>query len=261
MPDLSTVEGLMIFLINTFSEKFPQSAILKGGMCLRLLDCPRLTNDIDYVFVPYRSKKDILQGVTDLLDDIDGLTYDYSMNSKCLRIRVQYGELSTQIEANVARECPATSVSTAAVSRQQGMLGRVVQVSNYDVSMANKLAAWNERALVRDLYDLYFLYAMVKAKPDMAVLEKRLAKVASTPRNKNPRCMTLEQLVTKLRKRLTELSDDDMLELSDYLPGNELQGLETKIRAQLLQFCDALEKAGGTNSKTGKKQARHIHGK
>jgi len=37
-----------------------------------------------------------------------------------------------------------------------------------------------------------------------------------------------------------------MLELSDYLPGNELQGLETKIRAQLLQFCDALEKAGGT---------------
>lgn len=98
-----------------------------------------------------------------VLDDIDGLTYEHSMNSKCLRIRVQYGELSTQIEANVAEEFPATSVSTATVSRQQGMLGRVVQVASYDVSMANKLAAWNERALVRDLYDLYFLYTMVKA--------------------------------------------------------------------------------------------------
>ena len=242
MPDITSMEGLMIFLINTFAQKFPQSAILKGGMCLRLLDCPRLTNDIDYVFVPYRSKKDILRGVTSVLDDIDGLTYEYSMNSKCLRIRVKYGELSTQIEANVAEEYPATSVSTAALSRQQGMLGRVVQVSSYDVSMANKLAAWNERALVRDLYDLYFLYTMVKAKPDMAVLEKRLQKVASTPRNRNPKRMTLDQLLAKLRARLAALAaDDTMLELSDYLPSDELQGLETKIRAQLLQLCDALE--------------------
>ena len=248
MPDISTVEGLMIFLINTFSEKFPQSAILKGGMCLRLLDCPRLTNDIDYVFVPYSSKKDILQGVLDVLDEIDGLTYEYNMNSKCLRIRIRYGELATQVEANVAKEYSATSISTAAISRQQGMLGRIVQLASYDVSMANKLAAWNERALMRDLYDLYFYYTMVQVMPEMAVLEKRLKKVASTPRNKNPRCMTLEQLVTKLRKRLTELSADDMLELSDYLPGNELQGLETKIRAQLLQFCDALEKAGVTDA-------------
>jgi len=242
MPDITSVEGLMIFLINTFSETFPQSAILKGGMCLRLLDCPRLTNDIDYVFVPYRSKKDILKGVTDLLDRIDGLSYEYSMNSKCLRIRVQYGELSTQIEANVAREYPATSVSTAALSRQQGLLGRVVQVSSYDVSMANKLAAWNERSLVRDLYDLYFLYAMVKAKPDMALLEKRLQKVASTPRNRNPNRMTLDQFLAKLRDRLASLSADDIrLELSDYLPANELQGLETKIRVQLLLLCDEIE--------------------
>lgn len=31
MPDITTVEGLMMLLINTFSERFPQSAILKGG--------------------------------------------------------------------------------------------------------------------------------------------------------------------------------------------------------------------------------------
>ena len=176
MPEISTVEGLMIFLINTFSEKFPQSAILKGGMSLRLLDCPRLTNDIDYVFVPYSSKKDILQGVLDVLDEIDGLTYEYTMNSKCLRIRIRYGELATQVEANVAKEYSATSISTAAISRQQGMLGRIVQLASYDVSMANKLAAWNERALVRDLYDLYFYYTMVQVMPEMAVLEKRLEK-------------------------------------------------------------------------------------
>lgn len=242
MPDITTVEGLMIFLINTFSERFPQSAILKGGMCLRLLDCPRLTNDIDYVFIPYSSKKEILQRVLAVLDEIDGLTYDYSMNSKCLRIRVRYGELATQIEANVAKEYPATAISTAGISRQQGLLGRIVQVSSYDVSMANKLAAWNERALVRDLYDLYFLYTMVQSMPNMTVLEKRLGKTGSTPRNRNPKRMTLDQLLAKLRTRLASLSAEDMLELSDYLPGDELQGLETKIRAQLLQLCDALER-------------------
>ena len=247
MPDITTVEGLMIFLINTFSEKFPQSAILKGGMCLRLLDCPRLTNAIDYVFIPYSSKKDILKSVLALLDEIDGLTYEYSMNSKCLRIRVKYGELTTQIEANVANECSATSASTVGLARQLGLLGRIVQITSYDVAMASKLAAWNERLLVRDLYDLYFYYVMVQAMPNLNVLEKRLQKVASTPRNKNPKQMTLEQLVSKLRHTLTSLSSEDMLELADYLPGDELQSLEIKIRAQLLLFCDALSSVNMTN--------------
>ncbi|MBT3191601.1 MAG: hypothetical protein HN341_03510 [Verrucomicrobia bacterium] len=75
----------------------------------------------------------------------------------------------------------------------------------------------------------------------MAVLEKRLQKVASTPRNRNPRRMTLDQLLNKLRARLAALSADDItLELSDYLPNDERQGLETKIRVQLLLLCDAL---------------------
>ncbi len=240
MPDIVTVEGLMIFLINTFSERFPQSAILKGGMCLRLLDCPRLTNDIDYVFIPYKSKKDILENVFAVLDEIEGLTYEYSLNSKCLRIRIRYGELATQIEINVAEECPSTSVSTVGLARSFGFLGRVVLVVSYDVAMANKLAAWNERVLTRDLYDLYFLYTMVQVMPNMNVLEKRLQKVASTPRNKNPRQMTCEQLVSKLRDRLSALSAKDMLDLADYLPTNEIQGLEAKIRVQLLQLCDDL---------------------
>jgi len=51
MPDIKTTEDLMLFLINLFGEKYPQSAILKGGMALRLLDCPRFTNDLDYIFI------------------------------------------------------------------------------------------------------------------------------------------------------------------------------------------------------------------
>ncbi len=245
MPDITTIDSLMIFLINTFSERFPQSAILKGGMCLRLLDCPRLTNDIDYVFIPFHSKKEILKNVLSVLNGIEGLTYEYTLNSKCLRIHIRYGGLATQIEASVATDYPSTSVSTVALARQCGLLGRVVQVARYDVAMANKLAAWNERLLVRDLYDLYFLFARVKAMPEMNVLSHRLKSVASTPRNKNPKQMTLDQLITKLREQLTTLSVNDLQELADYLPTNELPGLETKIRVHLLQFCDALAGVDG----------------
>ena len=72
MADINTVEELMLFIINLFGEHFPQSAILKGGMALRLLDCPRFTNDLDYVFIPYKSKNDIVDDVCKLLDSVDG---------------------------------------------------------------------------------------------------------------------------------------------------------------------------------------------
>jgi predicted nucleotidyltransferase component of viral defense system len=241
MSELITVEGLMIFLINKLSEKFPQSAILKGGMTLRLLDCPRLTNDIDYIFIPYKSKNEIVKDLLAVLDEIDGLEYTYNLNSKCLRIRLKYGDLATQIEANVAKECKTTSISTAGIAEQYGMLGRVIQMVSYPVSMANKFAAWNERLLMRDLYDLYFYYSMVMVMPDMDILEKRLNKVASTPRNMNPKSMTLKQLISKLRNKLVSLGANDLQELVDYLPDYRLKGLETKIRVQLLQLCDDLE--------------------
>jgi len=54
--------------------------------------------------------------------------------------------------------------------------------------------------------------------------------------------MTLDQFLAKLRDRLAALSADDIrLELSDYLPANELQGLETKIRVRLLLLYDEIE--------------------
>ena len=241
MAEITTTEGLMVFLMNLFSEKFPQSAILKGGMGLRLLNCPRTTNDLDYMFIPYKSKKEILQGIQAALDSVEGIRYDYAFNSKCLRIRIRYNDLATQIEANVAMECPTAAVSNGDLARKNGFLGRIVQIVSYDVAMANKLAAWNERLLLRDIYDLYFYFSMLRVMPNMPVLRKRLQKVSSTARNKNPREMTIDQLISKLRAYLATLSPKQMIEIADYLPCSELAGLDIKLRTQLLQFCDDLE--------------------
>lgn len=52
MTEIDDSEGLMVWLMNYLADTFGHSAILKGGMELRLLYCPRHTNDIDYVFIP-----------------------------------------------------------------------------------------------------------------------------------------------------------------------------------------------------------------
>ena len=39
---------------------------MRGGMVLRILGCERFTNDLDYVFVPYRSKKDVVNEVLEV---------------------------------------------------------------------------------------------------------------------------------------------------------------------------------------------------
>ncbi len=247
MDEITTQEGLMVFLINLFSEKFPESAILKGGMGLRLLNCPRMTNDIDYMFIPYTSKKDIVPGMCAVLDEVDGLEYEYGLHSTCLRVRVRYGELATQLEINVATACPATGISTAELARQYGLLPRVAAVMDFSVGMAHKLAAWNERLLMRDLYDLYFYYSRLQVMPDAETLDARLNKVRSTRKNKNPRQMTVRQLVDRLRDRLSALAPGDVQEIADYLPPAELAGLDLKLKTHLLGLCDDLDEAAGAS--------------
>lgn len=241
MPDIKTTEDLMLFLINLFGEKFPQSAILKGGMALRLLDCPRFTNDLDYLFIPFSSKNDIVGDICRLLDEQEGLTYKHYLNSKCLRISVERNGVMTQIEINVAKTCPSVAISTSALASRTGQLSRIIKIMDYRVSMAHKFAAWNERKLVRDLYDLNFYYTFLKVLPDPEILCERLRKVSSTKRNKNPKSMSLKQLIESLRLTLNELDSEDINELADYLPVGNLPGLEVRLRANLLKFCDELE--------------------
>ena len=177
----------------------------------------------------------------ELLDTVEGLEYTYSKSSKCLRIKISYNQLLTQVEINVAEECSSVSASTASMAAATGQLSRIIRVMDYSVAMAHKLAAWNERQLVRDLYDLFYYYVYLKALPDMGVLQERLKKVASTPRNKNPKIMSMKQLLEKLEMKLQSLNADHIQELADYLPADNLPGLELRLKTNLLKLCEELE--------------------
>lgn len=57
MDKLNSTEELLSWIVNFFAIHFGNSAILKGGMSLRLMHSPRYTNDVDYIFIPFDSKK------------------------------------------------------------------------------------------------------------------------------------------------------------------------------------------------------------
>ena len=236
-------ERLMVEIINRLADKFGPHAVLKGGMVLRLLDCPRLTNDLDYVFVPYRSKNEIAERVVATLRTIPDAKVTWTVNSKCLRCIVAQGDVSVQVEAQVAADCESTELSTAQLSRMHGTQGRVIRAMSLGQALAHKLAAWNERRLMRDLYDIYFLSRVLNAKIDRATLIRRLAKIESRrPKSTNKAGkMTLEQFTAELRKAATELSDREIAaELRDTLSATELAGLELKIRIALNLLSEEL---------------------
>lgn len=233
-------QQLLAQVVDLFAQKFDKKAVLRGGMVLRVLGSPRFTNDLDYVFVPYKSKKDIVNEILTCLRSIEGAELDYSLNSKCLRVVLTVGQTSIQIESKVAMGVKTTPVSTRLFSSQFNLPPRIIHVVDTNIALANKMAAWNERRLIRDIYDIWFLIQM-NAKPDEATLKFRLAKpVYSSLVKKNDYFTgrTCNEFYDFIRSYVSTLSDEKISsELSDYLPSSEMVGLALLFRAALAKLC------------------------
>jgi len=235
MASQQEIEELLSQIINLFADEFGKRAILRGGMVLRLLDSPRFTNDLDYVFVPYKSKNDITKAVLVALGKLEGVTVAHSLNSKCLRCVVKKNDITVQIEAKVDKSCKVEVVSTAALSKLYNQTPRVINVMAYDVALANKLAAWYERRLVRDLFDVY-LFLSMGISPDKRVLSQRLKKPIFSRRVKTSRKPSdVDTFIRFLKEEVSDLSAQDVShELSAIFPRIELPGLELKIRKAIM---------------------------
>jgi len=60
---------------------------------------------------------------------------------------------------------------------KDGQPARIIRMMSASWALAHKLAAWNERRLLRDLYDCYFFVARLGELPDIGELRNRLAKI------------------------------------------------------------------------------------
>jgi predicted nucleotidyltransferase component of viral defense system len=242
----ATADGLFVWVLHRFAEAFGEHAIVKGGIALRLYDCPRSTTDIDYVFVPYESKQEVVAQLESILGEIEGATVDVAVHSKMIRARLVVDAASIQIEANVDVECPSMAIPTASFATAQGQPSRVVRVMALERALANKLAAWNERRLLRDLYDVYYLVVRLGATPDMAALRKRLQNFESRlPALKRRKSMSLEALIAELRAALDAIDEAAVRnELEPLLPADEVEGLAPRLRAGVTKVIERLERGG-----------------
>lgn len=228
--------------MHRISEVFGEKAILKGDMELRLYSGVRYTNDLDYVFVPFNSKGEIEPLLDAIMDEIPSATIEKRMHSKTLRYKIVCKDLAVQLEAGVANECPSVPVATTVLARKENLLPRVITTMRLDIALSHKLAAWNERRLVRDLYDVYFIFSVLGERPHRDTLLKRLGKVSSRlPLLRNTRRMTLDDFCQQLQVVAGEL-DMEMLEpLEAIIDQDELSGLAKRIRASLLGVIDYLK--------------------
>ena len=235
-------EGLFVWLIHRFAEEFEDHAILKGGLVLQLLDSPRLTNDVDFVLVPYSKKREIAPRVTAIIEELTDADTDVSLHSTMLRATIRIDGVAGQVECSVAPECPSIPMTTSAMAEVNGYPPRVVRIMDPAVALAHKLAAWNERRLIRDLYDAYFFVARVGVEPDLATLEERLGSIRSRrPDLKRTRTMTFDVFKDVLSQELAKLTDGDVdQELGGLLPAAVRAGLSVQIRVALTGALQSL---------------------
>ena len=231
-PLFSSREALLAWLLNHVAVKFPHQAILKGGMVLRLLDSPRYTNDADYLFVPFESRRAVAAMLVEALHQVPSLKLKSELNSKCLRIKIEYGGQQAQLEISVARECLTQLLTTASLSHSHGLPPSIVRVMALPVALAHKLAAWGERRLARDLYDAWFLATVHGILPDPEVLAERLSHLQV--RRAKPRHVELSDFSRTLLRALDELSQEQLeTELLSAVAPAELPGLALRIRSGL----------------------------
>lgn len=227
-------QALLAQIIDLFAQRFDRKAVLCGGMVLRIMGSPRLTNDLDYAFIPFKSKNDIVDDILACLKQIPGAELHHSMNSKCLRVVITVGETSVQVEAKTALRMATATTSTRLLSPLFNLPPRTIKILDFPVAMSNKMAAWNERRLMRDLYDIWF-FCRMNIKPDQETLKKRLLKPDYSRSVKKAdyfKAESVDDFFNFLRDRCALLRDADIKkELSDYLPASELNGLADMFRA------------------------------
>ncbi|MCB9508517.1 MAG: nucleotidyl transferase AbiEii/AbiGii toxin family protein [Myxococcales bacterium] len=241
-----TADGLFLWIMHRFAEAFEEHAVLKGGMALRLLDSPRATNDIDYVFVPFASKSDVRGDIERVLREIEGAEISIQAHSTMLRADVRVDGVAVQVEVSVATTCRSAAMATAGFAQSLGQPSHVVRVMSWDTALAHKLGAWCERRLLRDLYDGYFLFARLDERPDLAVLDARLADVRSRiPKLRKRKVMSRADLARELREAAATLDGAAIAEeLAPLLPQAELAGLSLRLRSALIRLADWIEAAG-----------------
>lgn len=238
-----STEKLLVVLLNHLSEGLKDRLILKGGMLLRLLDSPRYTQDLDFVFLSKESKKLLVKEILAVLKQIPSLEITrQDLNSRGIFLDVldQESQIKTTIEVSVEKSThlPAEPISTAKISSLYSLSGRILRIMAPAEAFANKIAASLERAVGRDLYDLSLFEPLTSF--DLPTLKDRLARLEIN--RAKAKAITMTEAADLLKKRLDEFSEKKLREeVYPLVPVENHPGLMLTIRASVSRIIQRLQ--------------------
>ncbi|MFH1356988.1 MAG: nucleotidyl transferase AbiEii/AbiGii toxin family protein, partial [bacterium] len=108
MDNINRKEKLLLKIIHLLSQKYKNKAILKGGMLLRLLNSPRHTQDVDYIFVDIDSRKIVAQEINKLLLKEKIQVKNTQLNSRGIIMEACEEDITALIEISVKDKPYAT---------------------------------------------------------------------------------------------------------------------------------------------------------
>lgn len=236
-------EELLLKVMHLMSEHFKDKIILEGGMLLRLLNSPRVTQDVDYLLVSESSKKVLSGEIKNVLLKLDDVVVkDVRLNSRGIFVGLE-GKGSPGVKAfleiNVVSALlrPPTSISTMALAGRYSMTGRVVASMEMSEAFSHKIAAALQRDSIRDLYDMTIFEPLCDL--DMAVLRERLSSLSI--KREKAKSVSLAEAAEMLRERADGITQEKVeRELGAWLPLKSLQGMDMVIRSTILRVAQRL---------------------
>lgn len=237
-------EELLIRIIHFMAEKFKAGILLEGGMFLRLLNCPRATQDVDYVLISSESKKEIAGRIKKMLSGLPDIRVEaVNLNSRGVFIDVTAADNPSvrgkiEITVQASMNLPSESISTAIVARTHSLAGRIVATIALSEAFSNKIAAALERDTARDLYDLSQFEPLCAF--DIQTLRGRFSSL-SIKRGK-PVLISFTEAASMFKERAGKLTENILeKELYPLLSKEYRGGLLPIIKACMIRIASKLE--------------------
>ncbi len=233
-------EKLLLRIIHLISRKYKNKAVLKGGMLLRLLNSPRYTQDVDYIFTSKESRKIIATEINKLLLKENIQVKNTQLNSRGIVLETFVDDITALIEISV-KDKPFVvpeQKSTFVLAHDLKLPPHVITVMSTAEAYAHKISASLERDSLRDLYDLSLYEPLTSF--DEKTLKARLESI-SINRNK-PISMNFKEAAHLLGEKANQLCADKLeRELFGLVPDSFFQGGVDIIRSCVYRICQKME--------------------
>ncbi|MBF0199036.1 MAG: nucleotidyl transferase AbiEii/AbiGii toxin family protein [Planctomycetes bacterium] len=226
------LDKALLRAIQAISEKFGPTAVLKGGMALRLQGIPRSTIDADFSFKPFKKKTPFTSDLVSLMNHICDETVKVASDSKKLQVVGMIEGTQILIEASaLAEDFDSEPLDTTEISNHYDLPPSIISIMPNSMAFSNKLGAWYDRRLSRDLYDIYVYYDILKIHPDYDILINRILKPNFTKLVKiKPKLSSIDAFTDFIRDQCSTKGD---LEIENELEGiieeRERRGIGKKI--------------------------------